>query len=81
MPRKAALPRLTDRLNTASSPSQLKITDLRMARVAAPYDYILIRIDTNQGVYGLGEGHESSHSIDVLKYKSILLGQNPATWT
>ena len=77
MPRKAALPRLTDRLNTASSPSQLKITDLRVARVAAPYDYILIRIDTNQGVYGLGEGHESSHTIDVLKYKSILLGQNP----
>ena len=75
--RQADTPRLVDHVSTASSPSQLKITDLRIARVEAPYDYILIRIDTNQGVYGIGEGHESSHSIDVLKYKSILLGQNP----
>ena len=60
-----------------SRPSDLKITDLRVARVAAPYDYILIRIDTNQGVYGIGEGHESSHVENVLQYKSLLLGQNP----
>ncbi|MFH1084155.1 MAG: mandelate racemase/muconate lactonizing enzyme family protein, partial [Chloroflexota bacterium] len=62
---------------TASRPSELKITDLRVARVHAPYDYILIRLDTNQGVYGVGEGHESSHVENVLQYKSILLGQNP----
>lgn len=74
---KPEVERLVDRVNTASSPSDLKITDLRVARIAAPYDYILIRIDTNQGVYGIGEAHESSHSIDTLKYKSILLGQNP----
>ncbi len=64
-------------VKTYSRPSELKITDLRVTRVAAPYDYILIRIDTNQGVYGIGEGHESSHIENVLQYKSMLLGQNP----
>jgi L-alanine-DL-glutamate epimerase-like enolase superfamily enzyme len=64
-------------VETHSRPSKLKITDLRVARVAAPYDYILIRIDTNQGVTGIGEGHESSHVENVLQYKSLLLGQNP----
>jgi L-alanine-DL-glutamate epimerase-like enolase superfamily enzyme len=75
--KKSEVERMADRVNTASSPSQLKITDLRVTRIAAPYDYIIIRIDTNQGVYGIGECHESSHSIDPLKYKSLLLGQNP----
>ncbi len=64
-------------VNTRSRPSELAITDLRVTRVAAPYDYILVRIDTNQGVYGLGESHEASHIENVLQYKSILLGQNP----
>jgi L-alanine-DL-glutamate epimerase-like enolase superfamily enzyme len=69
--------RVEDAIRTYSKPSELRITDLRVARVAAPYDYILIRIDTNQGVYGIGEGHESSHVENVLQYKSLLLGQNP----
>jgi L-alanine-DL-glutamate epimerase-like enolase superfamily enzyme len=64
-------------VNTHSRPSDLVITDLRVTRVAAPYDYILIKIYTNQDVYGLGESHESSHIENVLQYKSILLGQNP----
>jgi L-alanine-DL-glutamate epimerase-like enolase superfamily enzyme len=38
-----------------SAPSDLKITDMRACTVATYYDYPLIRIDTNQGVYGLGE--------------------------
>lgn len=64
-------------INTYSRPTDLKITDLRVAVVASNYDYVLIRIDTNQGVYGVGEGHEGSHAVNVLQYKSILLGQNP----
>lgn len=64
-------------VNTYSSPSQLEITDLRVTRVAASYDYFLIKIDTNQGVYGIGEGHESSHIENILQYKSLLLGKNP----
>jgi hypothetical protein len=46
---------LTGRVNTYSSPSDLKITDLRTATVCSNYDYPIIRIDTNQGVYGIGE--------------------------
>ncbi|MGQ9635005.1 MAG: mandelate racemase/muconate lactonizing enzyme family protein, partial [Bryobacteraceae bacterium] len=43
-------------VNRNSSPSQLKITDLRVAVITrAPGNIPLIRIDTNQGVYGLGE--------------------------
>ncbi|MGW8181901.1 MAG: hypothetical protein ACWGQW_24495, partial [bacterium] len=45
----------TGALNTSSAPSDLKITDMRACTVAANYDYPIIRIDTNQGVYGLGE--------------------------
>ena len=41
----------------ASEPSALKITDLRVAVVAgAPMTCPLIRIDTNQGLVGLGRG-------------------------
>jgi hypothetical protein len=42
--------RVLDKVNTHSSPSQLKITDLRAAVVCANYDYPIIRIDTNQGI-------------------------------
>jgi len=42
-------------VNKLSAPSTLKITDMRTCRVAANYDYPIIKIYTNQGVYGLGE--------------------------
>ena len=44
-------------VNTNSSPSTLKITDLRVATIKkpGPSPCTLIRLDTNQGVYGLGE--------------------------
>ncbi|MGE5061048.1 MAG: mandelate racemase/muconate lactonizing enzyme family protein, partial [Betaproteobacteria bacterium] len=44
-------------VNTNSSPSTLKITDMRVATVVkpGPSPCPIIRIDTNQGVYGLGE--------------------------
>jgi len=43
-------------VNTHSSPSTLKITDLRVATVRkpGPSPCTIIRLDTNQGVYGLG---------------------------
>ena len=44
-----------DAVNTHSSPSDLKITDMRAAVVCSNYDYPIIRIDTNQDVYGVGE--------------------------
>lgn len=59
------------------NPSKLKITDLRTAVVASNFDYPLIQIDTNQGVYGLGEVRDAGHKESALMYKSLLLGQNP----
>ncbi len=64
-------------VNTFSSPSDLKITDMRTATVCSNYDYPIIRIDTNQGVYGIGEVRDAGHRENALQYKSMLLGQNP----
>ena len=64
-------------INTFSSPSDLKITDIRIAVVASNYDYPILRIDTNQGVYGLGEVRDAGHKENALQFKSMLLGQNP----
>jgi len=58
-------------------PSSLKITDLRTAVVASNFDYPLIKIDTNQGVYGIGEVRDAGHKESALMYKGLLLGQNP----
>ncbi|MEK7404136.1 MAG: mandelate racemase/muconate lactonizing enzyme family protein [Acidobacteriota bacterium] len=63
---------------TASKPSDLKITDLRMAVVArAPMTCPLIRIDTNQGIYGLGEVRDGASKNYALMLKSRILGENP----
>lgn len=64
-------------VRTNSKPSDLKITDLRLAVVASNYDYPIIRIDTNQGVYGLGEVRDAGHKEDALRFKAFLLGKDP----
>jgi L-alanine-DL-glutamate epimerase-like enolase superfamily enzyme len=65
-------------VNTNSKPSDLKITDLRIAVVArAPMTCPLIRIDTNQGLYGLGEVRDGASKNYALTLKSRLLGENP----
>ncbi|MFH1085154.1 MAG: mandelate racemase/muconate lactonizing enzyme family protein [Chloroflexota bacterium] len=64
-------------INTNSRPSELKITDMRVAVVASNYDYPIIRLDTNQGVYGIGEVRDAGHRENALQFKSMLLGQNP----
>ena len=69
--------KLTDNINTHSAPSQLKITDMRIAVVSSNYDYPIIRLDTNQGVYGIGEVRDAGHKENALQFKSRLLGQNP----
>jgi len=70
-----ALPQNT---NTNSKPSDLRITDLRIAVVArAPMTCPVIRIDTNQGIYGLGEVRDGASKNYALMLKSKLLNQNP----
>ncbi|HEX4216303.1 MAG TPA: mandelate racemase/muconate lactonizing enzyme family protein [Candidatus Dormibacteraeota bacterium] len=66
-----------DHVSTYSKPSDLRITDLRLAVVASNYDYPLLRIDTNQDVYGIGEVRDAGHKEDALRFKSILLGRDP----
>src|SRR5712691_10890671 len=66
-------------VNTNSSPSKLKITDLRVATLVkpGPSPCPLIRIDTDQGVYGLGEVRDGASATYALFLKSRLLGEDP----
>ena len=65
-------------VNTNSKPSELKITDMRIAVIArAPMTCPVIRIDTNQGIYGLGEVRDGASKTYALFLKSRLLGENP----
>ncbi len=65
-------------VNTNSKPSELKITDLRVATLkGAPMTDPIIRIDTNQGVYGLGEVRDGATKTYALMLKSRILGENP----
>jgi len=73
----AAVGRAEDAIRTHSAPSELRITDMRTAVVCSNYDYPIIRIDTNQDVYGIGEVRDAGHRENALQFKSLLLGQNP----
>jgi len=65
-------------VNKNSNPSQLKITDLRCATISrAPMTDTIIRIDTNQGIYGLGEVRDGASARYALFLKSRILGENP----
>jgi L-alanine-DL-glutamate epimerase-like enolase superfamily enzyme len=67
----------TGGVNTNSAPSQLRITDMRAIRIATNYDYPIIRIDTNQGVYGLGEVRDAGNEGMALVLKPHIVGRNP----
>jgi len=61
-----------------SIPSDLRITDLRVAVVEkAPMTCPLIRLDTNQGLVGYGEVRDGASATYALFLKSRLLGENP----
>jgi L-alanine-DL-glutamate epimerase-like enolase superfamily enzyme len=61
-----------------SRPSELKITDMRTVTVVgAPMRCTLIKIDTNQGIYGLGEVRDGASKTYALMLKSRLIGENP----
>jgi L-alanine-DL-glutamate epimerase-like enolase superfamily enzyme len=65
-------------VNRNSKPSELKITDLRVATITrAPMTDPIIRIDTNQGIYGLGEVRDGASKTYALILKSRILGENP----
>jgi L-alanine-DL-glutamate epimerase-like enolase superfamily enzyme len=67
-----------DNVKTAGKPSELKITDMRIATITrAPMRDSLIRIDTNQGISGYGEVRDGASATYALMLKARLLGENP----
>lgn len=67
---------LTQKVNRSSAPSGLKITDLRIAW----YDNVpLIKIMTNQDIYGLGEVRDGGSPTYALFLKSRIMGKNPCS--
>src|SRR5579883_1899139 len=69
---------ITGNVNSNSKPSELKITDLRVATIThAPMRDPILRIDTNQGIYGLGEVRDGASPTYALMLKSRILGENP----
>lgn len=65
-------------INRNSRPSSLKITDLRVVQLTrAPMNCVLVRIDTNQGISGIGEQRPNSTPTEALRLKRVVLGENP----
>ncbi|MCU0913884.1 MAG: mandelate racemase/muconate lactonizing enzyme family protein [Planctomycetes bacterium] len=62
---------------TWSRPTRLKITDIRGCTVASNYDYPIIKIYTNQDLYGLGEVRDAGHLGQALILKPYLVGKDP----
>lgn len=68
----------TQKVSRSSAPSDLKITDMRYAVVMNGGGRCpVIRIDTNQGIYGLGEVRDGANWRYALFLKSRIMGMNP----
>src|SRR6478752_1194332 len=76
-PIEEVLANTTQKVRRYSSPSDLKITDLRYATTTVLGRTSIIRIDTNQGIYGLGEVRDGADVRYALMLKSRILGMNP----
>ena len=75
-----AIAQTTSNVNRLSAPSDLKITDMRFCVLELAKDGSrnpLIRIDTNQGIYGLGEVRDAADERYAMMLKSRILGENP----
>ena len=67
-----------DQVNTRSVPSELRITDMRIAVVGGDgWRWPIIKLETNQGLVGLGEVRDGASGRYALMLKSRLLGENP----
>jgi gluconate/galactonate dehydratase len=75
---KANFEETLNNVNTHSSPSDLRITDIRFTNIiGAPMHCILMKIYTNQGLVGFGEVRDWSSKTYALVLKRLLLGENP----
>ena len=68
---------VTSKVQRSSNPSDLKITDMRVAVIGDGGRKPIIRIDTNQGIYGLGEVRDGADERYALFLKSRIIGLNP----
>jgi L-alanine-DL-glutamate epimerase-like enolase superfamily enzyme len=67
-----------DNISTASRPSELRITDMRVATVGwNRWHFTIVRIDTNQGLSGYGEVRDFAAKNYALALKRHVLGENP----
>lgn len=78
----STIDKTTSNVSRLSAPTDLKITDMRYTTVAngtgaTNARNVVIRIDTNQGIYGLGEVRDGGDYRYALFLKSRLLGKNP----
>jgi L-alanine-DL-glutamate epimerase-like enolase superfamily enzyme len=67
----------TQKVSRFSAPSELRITDMRYCLTGVMGGTAIIRIDTNQGIYGLGEVRDAADVKYALMLKSRILGMNP----
>ncbi len=71
----------TQKVSRSSSPSDLRITDLRVAEKQIGKEMTIanriIKIYTNQGITGLGDIRDGSDQRDLLALKSKIVGLNP----
>ena len=64
-------------LYALSHPTNLRITDIRGCTVASNYDYPIVKIYTNQDIYGLGEVRDAGFLGQALMMKPYLIGKDP----
>ncbi len=68
----------TQKVNRNSSPSDLKITDMRIAEISGVvFRTPIVRIYTNQGIVGHGDVRDGAAKEYALFLKSRILGENP----
>jgi L-alanine-DL-glutamate epimerase-like enolase superfamily enzyme len=70
----ASVDYVTQNVRRSSSPTELKITDMRVANTT---DGPILKIYTNQDIYGLGEVRDIADPRYALFLKSRILGLNP----
>ena len=56
----------------------MKITDVRTAVIEGNFDWVLVRVETDEGLSGLGEAYWGAGVAELVhKAKPLLIGENP----
>src|SRR3970040_1536981 len=64
----------------ASEKGRVKITDIQVMMLQGPRNYSLVKIDTDAGVYGIGEGYGNPGvgvKEQILALRPELIGKDP----